>query len=200
MSSYIVRQTRACICLAALLLAVAGCAASEHHSGQTRRAASRDAHALQLAGPWTEQYKYALTDLSSCQIGDSLTIVNNTASAPVTITDATVSINGVGTGVEERTVDIAPVKAGVNTGELAPSTELATLTGYPLRPAKGIVLAPTTKSGQWYDLVVLLHVQGSHPRTWAIAKITITYLLAGHRFTVSFPQQVQLAAETTCPS
>lgn len=158
------------------------------------------AAALQPAGPWSTTWTYALTDLSSCRITDALTVIENRLAEPVRLTFVRVSVAGGSQGRERTSAAVTAYKAESTTGAIGAASTLAVLRNHRLQPASGAVLAPFSRSGAWYELVLHIDVLGVHPGEWSIEGITVGYTVGNQKFTTAFPQSVKLAAVRTCPT
>ncbi len=193
-------------------LAVAGCSTTHSRSQQTSSSPAiltpasplpagsvNVSNALQPAGNGVAGYSYSLSDLRSCDVGDGLTVLENQAAQPISITGIAVNVTSDSTGLIQRSVQVMEVKAGT-IGEVAASFTLSKLPHNPLHPAADIALAPVASSHMWYVLVAHLHLLGKQPKPWSINSLSVTYKLGQQSHTTDFTQSVHLAAENTCGS
>ena len=177
-------------------LAVAGCTSPS--PGHPHYAVASPSAGLSEMGQSASDYSYTLTNLNRCQVSDAISIIANQAKQPARITDVSVDISGDSPGVERRTFEIAALKAGTSTGELAASSHLAAIAGDPVRQAAGAILQPASSSGLWYDVIVRLAISGLHPRPWSIDRITVDYRLGDHLRSLSLRQSIHLSPIKSC--
>jgi len=183
----------------AILLALAGCTSTTPHTASAANPTTEIPRALQAAGDWGSDYAYTLSTVSSCEIGDGITVIENISSQPVRLGDISLQVKGAGPHSYVTTYQVLSFKAGSTTGEVAPSFSLAALQdGKDIGPATGATLAPVSVSGLWYAIVARLHVTGAVPAPWAIEGIDVHYQLAAKSYAVGFKQTVNLPAIRPC--
>lgn len=158
------------------------------------------AAALKLAGSWSTTYTYTLSDISSCQITDALTVIENQLADPVRLKSVNVSMGDDSPGSERISATVAAYKAETTTGAIGATATLAPLRDHRLLPAVGAVLAPFARSRAWYEVVLHIDVLGAHPSQWSIDGVSVEYTVGNKDFTKVFPQSVKLAPVNNCPS
>lgn len=190
--------------MAVAVLAAGGCAAAVTHDPAASPAASRTSSGpprASLVEEAPQGFRYTLTALKSCEIGDALTVVGNTASGPATVTGLKLDVaHDPAAGADQTTYRVAAIAAGSNPGELASSFSLEVLRGSQLRPAVGTELSPLASSGKYYEFVAFVRVLGAHPAPWQITGVTISFTSGGRSFTTDFGQDVWLPATPRCVS
>jgi hypothetical protein len=182
-------------------LAVGGCSAAGTHDPSGSLASKRSVPS-QLRSALVQEapqgFQYTLTSLSSCKIGDALTILANTARSPAKITGLKLDVAHDPTGLDQTIYKVAAIVAGSNPGELANSFSLEILRGVQLRSAVGAELSPVATSGKYYEFAAFVRVRGTHPTRWQISGLTVSFTLGGHSFSTDFGQDVRLAATRGC--
>jgi hypothetical protein len=186
--------------LAAAGLVAAGCAGAGPAAQPAATAPRGGAAATPPLVPWAmPPVTFVLHQLSSCRVGDSLTIVRNQAAQPVRVTGVAIDLAAGSPGHARATFALAAVRPGASTAEIADTFGLLPLRSYPLRAAAGSWLAPTATSGLSYDIIARILVWGADPQPWQLTGLTVSYRLGRRSFRTVFPQHVRLPP-VKCPA
>ena len=187
----VIRATVSAITVAALL---AGAGASP---ASATTAVKPVAKALQIAGQFDLGYSYKLFALPSCEVGDGLAVLINTATAPIRITHMAIRLP-----VKENTTthfEVMTFKPGTTPGEIAGSFDLKALrNGRDIGNALGAVLSPVKTGHLWYAIIARVHLLTNAASEWEIRGIGITYLMNGRTGSVFIAQEVRLPPTVGC--
>lgn len=146
------------------------------------------------------KFTYQLKHVTSCEIGDGLTLVHNTGNSPLTITHVSARIQGLADHAYVARYRLVPVPPGSTTGELAPSFKLSRLPGLgAASSARGSDLLPQSQAHRWYALVADVRLPNGHSGPWSITGLDVTYTDGVHSRTVTMPQRLGVPA-STCSS
>jgi hypothetical protein len=151
---------------------------------------------LRLANTVAEGFTYSLLDLSSCEVGDGLTIVSNTGTKAVRVLDLSLDSPAATASGDRSSFDVVAVKAGSTPGEAGTTFALTKLGGRSVGPAP--TLLPEATSGLSYVLVDRIAVRGAHATRWSVNGIGVTYRSGTTTYVTVFPQLLELAAVHSC--
>jgi hypothetical protein len=184
-----IRALSSAVTMAVLLVGVS-------HAGADA-AVKAPVKALQLAGEFDSGYSYKLFALPSCEVGDGLAVVVNSAAVPVRITSIAIRLP-----VKEHTstsFEVMVFRPGMTSGEIAASFDLKALSnGHDIGAAIGTFLTPLQTGHLWYAIIARVHLLANASSEWEIRGIGITYEIRGKTESVFIPQEVRLPPTVGC--
>ncbi len=143
---------------------------------------------------------YRFDRLHSCQVGDALSVVENSGPVPLRLDALSLLYGGDSPASAQRvSFELVSFRRGTFAGQLADTFHLTSLDlGAPLGPATGASIAPLSTSGRWYALVADVSVVGNHPRPWSIRGLGVSYTVGAQGYTRLLTQSIRLPATSRC--
>lgn len=155
---------------------------------------------LQNAGNWATKYTYTLHSLTSCEVGDGLSVVENVGDLPLRLRSLSVLYEGgAGSYAAHTTYQLVSFRRATTEGQLGATFDLAVLAnGRVVGPATGGVLDPVKPSGLWYVIVARIKVAAFHRSKWGIAGLRVGYRVGTTAHSVVLRQSVELPPVDDC--
>jgi hypothetical protein len=148
------------------------------------------------AAAWT----YTLPKLTSCEVGDGLTVVFDGASTTLHITGVRLVVAPARYAPDLRTsYQLVALRKGSTTGEIADSFHLSELSkGSVMGNPVGRSLPSTGGSEYWFGVVARIRLAANVPTQWRIHGLRISYSVGAKSYATLMPGMVKLPSTTRC--
>ena len=143
---------------------------------------------------------YRFAHLTSCRVGDALSVLEVAGAAPAHLVALSLLFGGDVAARDVRTTfRLVAFRRGTFTGQLGASFRLTSLDlGTALGAATGAWVRPLATSGRWYVVVADVRVVRPIRHAWRIEGLGVSYAVGSAARTQLFPQSIALPATPGC--
>ena len=155
---------------------------------------------MRPTNPSAASWTYSLPTLTSCQVGDGLTVVLDDASKPIHITGVRLVVAPARYDANLKTsYQLLALRKGSTTGEIADSFHLAELArGKVMGNPVGRSLPSNGGSVYWFGIVARARLEANLPTPWSIHGLRISYSVGAKSYVTFMPGLVKLPSAARC--